>query len=147
VLRPATRSDLDALMALEAACFGDRQFGRDAMLWILADPNAATIVEDRGGIVGSVMVAFDRDACRVLSVAVLPGWRRRGLGRALMQAAEHLARDRGSVEVRLEVGVENAGAIELYKRLGYTIDGVLSAYYSDGVDAYAMHRRLDGGNA
>jgi len=132
---------------LERACFGDRQFGRDSVLWILDNPDAATVVEDRGGIVGSLMVAFDREACRVLSVAVLPGWRRRGLGRALMRAADELARGRGSPEIRLEVGVMNAGAIEFYKRLGYKIDGVLPAYYSDREDAYTMHRPISEGNA
>ncbi len=147
MLRPATRRDLDGLLALEAACFGDRQFGRDAVVWILDDENAATIVEDRGGIVGSVMAAFDREACRVLSVAVLPGWRRRGIGRALMDAVEQLARGRGFPIVRLEVGVRNDGAIEFYKRLGYKIDGVLHGYYSDGEDAHAMRRAIGEGNA
>lgn len=147
MLRPATRRDLDGLLALEAACFGDRRFGRDALVWLLADPNGATLVEDRDGVVASIMIAFEPESCRVLSVAVLPGWRRRGLGRALMRAAENLARDRGSRTICLEVGVRNAGAIEFYKRLGYKIDDLLPAYYTDGEDAYAMRRPLPEGNA
>ena len=146
-MRPATPKDIDGLLMLEAVCFGDRQFGRDFVTWILQSPDAATVVEDRDGIVGSVMVAFDGEETRVLSVAVLPDWRRGGIGRALLQAAERLARGRGCRTIRLEVGVKNAGAIEFYERFGYKIDGVLPAYYGDGEDAYAMHRSLAEGNA
>lgn len=147
MLRPATPGDLEALMALEAECFGDRQFRRDTVAWILDNPDAATIVEDRGGIVGSIMVQFDRDACRILSVAVRPAWRRRGIGGALMEAAERLARGLGSKAVRLEVGTENRAAIQFYKKLGYKIEGLLYGYYRDGEDGYAMHKALGEANA
>ncbi len=143
MLRRATRRDLDALFAVETVCFGDRRYTRETIAWILDDVRAATIVDDRDGIVGSIMVQVERDASRVISVAVLPDWRRQGIGRSLMTAAEEFARGRGAGTIRLEVGVDNAPAVEFYKTLGYRIDGVLPAYYRDGGDGYAMAKRLE----
>lgn len=144
VLRPATHKDLDALLAVEAACFGDRRYSPETVAWILGDPSTATVVDDRGGIVGSISVHLGPDAGRILSVAVLPEWRRKGLGRALMAAAERLAREAGVATIRLEVGVRNRGALQFYRTLGYKIEGVLPAYYRDGEDGYAMAKPLDG---
>ena len=52
-------------------------------------------------------------------VGVVPGERRRGTGRALMDAVHDEARARGVEQVWLEVIVENTQAIALYERLGY----------------------------
>ena len=147
VLRPASRRDLRELMTIETVCFGDRQFGRDALEWVLDNPSAVTFVDDRGAIVGSVMVLFEGDECRILSVAVLPEWRRRGIGRGLMEAAERFARERGAMSMRLEVGTRNDVAIEFYRTLDYKIDGLLAGYYPDGEDAHEMRKRLGQANA
>jgi ribosomal protein S18 acetylase RimI-like enzyme len=52
-------------------------------------------------------------------VGVVPAERRRGTGRALMEAVQDEARRRGVAQVWLEVIVENAGAVALYETLGY----------------------------
>jgi ribosomal protein S18 acetylase RimI-like enzyme len=52
-------------------------------------------------------------------VGVVPGERRHGTGRALMEAIHDQARSRGAEQVWLEVIVENTGALALYEELGY----------------------------
>ncbi len=144
MLRPATPGDLEAIYRIEIACFKERRFRKDHVDWILRNERAATLVEetDGGRLEGAIMLLFEGQSCRVLSVATIPESRRRGVGTQMMQAAEGEARKRGCNRVRLEVSTRNYGAIEFYRRLGYTTDGVLYGYYSWGEDAYSMVRDL-----
>jgi ribosomal protein S18 acetylase RimI-like enzyme len=57
-------------------------------------------------------------------VFVLPEWRNRGVGTALLEAAESAAATRGDRGVSLAVSTGNAAARRLYTRLGYVDAGV-----------------------
>lgn len=141
MLRRATLADFQGIYRIEIACFKERRFRRDHVDWILRNERAATFVEDeRGQLVGAIMLLLEGQVCRVLSIATMPECRRRHLGTELMKAAEAEARRRGCTQVRLEVSTRNYGAIEFYRELGYRTDGVLYGYYSWGEDAYSMVR-------
>ena len=58
-----------------------------------------------------------------LGIGLLPAFRGRGLGAALMRAALHEAVSRGFVRIELTVRAENARAISLYKRFGFAREG------------------------
>lgn len=117
----------------------------DHLDWILKNPRAMTLVEDGGPLMtGALMLLFEARVCRVLSVAVVPEERRRGLGSRMMRAAEEASRERGCTVVRLEVSTQNPGAAEFYRRLGYEVDGILPGYYSWGEDAFSMHKIVSG---
>lgn len=68
-------------------------------------------------------------------ISVSPGWQGRGLGTALLNAAEAWARKRGAPRMQLHVTAANTGAVRLYERLGYDLDSLL------------MDKRLDGPGA
>jgi ribosomal-protein-alanine N-acetyltransferase len=141
LLRTATLADLEGIYRIETACFKQRRFRRDHVDWILRNERALTLVEEDGAhLDGAIMLLFEGQVCRVLSVATMPERRRHGLGTQMMNAAEHEARKRGCAQVRLEVSTRNYGAIEFYRGLGYQTDGVLYGYYSWGEDAYSMVR-------
>jgi GNAT superfamily N-acetyltransferase len=63
--------------------------------------------------------ALAPDALYINAVAVLPEARGRGLGTRLMRHAEVLAREAGRPRTSLIVNDDNAGARQLYQRLGY----------------------------
>ncbi len=142
MLRVATADDLDLLYELEIECFREHRFRKDHVDWILSNEKALTLVEEAkdGRLLAALMLLFEGSACRVLSIAVAPSARRRGIGTKMMEATEAAARERGSNVIRLEVSTGNLGAIEFYRRLGYRTDGVLYGYYSWGEDAYSMTR-------
>ena len=143
MLRPATPEDLDAIYRIEIECFRERRFRRDHVDWILRNERALTLVEENGSdLAGAIMLLFEGQVCRVLSVATMPGHRRKHLGTAMMKAAEEEAAKRGCAQVRLEVSTRNYGAIEFYRGLCYKTDGVLYGYYSWGEDAYSMLRSV-----
>lgn len=79
-----------------------------------------------------------------IGMAVRDDWQGKGVGTALMQAAVDLA-DKWLSLTRLELIVftDNAPAIRLYKKFGFTIEGTQVDYaFRDGryIDAYLMAR-------
>lgn len=74
----------------------------------------------------------------VVSVAVLPDYRQKGIGRALVEESIMGVKLKKSDELYLEVRCSNNEAIKLYEKLGFVIKQRLKAYYRDGEDAYLM---------
>jgi ribosomal-protein-alanine N-acetyltransferase len=73
----------------------------------------------------------------IATIAVLPDFRRLGIGAALLQACEaQIPLNR----IRLCVRPSNEGAIEMYKRFGYARVGEWSRYYQDGESALVMEK-------
>ena len=95
------------------------------------------------GLVG-VYSEPDRDPRgHVISIAVLPEHRRRGIATALMkEALSRMAERYGATECYLEVRVSNKPAISLYEKLGFRKADTIPHYYLDGEDAYLMKKSL-----
>ncbi len=74
----------------------------------------------------------------VVSIAVLPEHRQKGIGSALVEEAIVGVKLKKSDELYLEVRCSNNEAIRLYEKLGFVIKQRLKAYYRDGEDAYLM---------
>ncbi len=95
--------------------------------------------DGREEILGFVVFWLVHDEVHILNIAVAVEWRRRGIGRALMEVAAEEGRSRGARLATLEVRRSNVGAIELYRALGYRQIGMRPNYYSDeGEDAIVM---------
>ena len=94
---------------------------------------------------GYLVVASYVDAWHVMNLAVDPGFRRRGIGRRLL---EHFFTDTADDPARgytLEVRVSNGGAVRLYEELGFVPAGVRRGYYTDNrEDALIMWRDAPG---
>lgn len=94
-------------------------------------------------IVGHVVFWLIHDEVHVLNVACDPDFRRRGVGRMLVEAAEQTGQEKGAILSTLEVRRGNVAAIGLYKGLGYGQVGVRPRYYADnGEDALVMTKTL-----
>ena len=78
----------------------------------------------------------------ILTVAVLPEYRRQGIAREFMRQIEEWARERGASAMMLEVEHTNGSAIELYKSLGYMKISVRMDYYGPGQDAFVMRKEF-----
>lgn len=79
------------------------------------------------------------------NLAVHPACRRRGIGKALLEAVIDQARREGVTRVTLEVRKSNVVAQKLYHSLGFLAKGVRKGYYSDdGEDALVMALDLQG---
>lgn len=76
----------------------------------------------------------------ILTVAVLPDFRRQGIAREFMRQIEEWSKERGASAMMLEVEQSNSAAIELYKSLGYMKISVRMDYYGPGQDAFVMRK-------
>jgi len=147
-VRHATPADLDALVALELGAFRGDRMSRAQYRRHLASPRAAVLVADAPGegLLGSALVFFRAGStlARLYSIAAAPAARGRGIGKALLAAAEDAARARGCRALRLEVRVDNAAAVALYEGAGYRRIGSYAGYYEDGADAWRYEKDLGG---
>jgi ribosomal-protein-alanine acetyltransferase len=101
----------------------------------------------RGGAapVGFAGVWFTRDQLHLVTIAVDPGWQRRGVAALLLLRCVELAEEAALSSIALEVRPANTGAAALYERFGLREVGRLRRYYADtGEDAVLMlSPRLD----
>ena len=95
----------------------------------VSETNATFVAEIAGKLVGMLVTSSDPHPAKIgvmeVDLGVRLDWRRQGVGRALMQAAEELALGRGAHRIQLRVMTHNAPAIALYKSMGYEIEGTL----------------------
>ena len=144
-IAPARPSDLDALVALEEAAFPGDRMSRRALARNIQSQSLGFLVAHEGGhLVGHALIAFRKGSAlaRLYSLAVKPGATGQGLGRKLLAAAERHARRRGAGRLRLEVRADNAAAIRLYDRAGYTRFAQIEDYYEDGEAALRYEKAL-----
>jgi ribosomal protein S18 acetylase RimI-like enzyme len=139
-LESASLRDLGSLRRLEQVCFPKDAWPLLDLIGVLTYPGVVRLkaVTDQqmvGFIAGDIR-RLERVAW-IATVAVLPEFRRRGIGAALLQACEQ----RISVKrIRLCVRHSNAVAIRLYERYGYLKVGEWSRYYQDGESALVMEK-------
>ncbi len=90
--------------------------------------------------VGFIICWIIEEVCDLLSVGVLPEYRREGVGQLLLDYGMTTARDMGAARIMLEVNINNDAAITMYEANGYIRDGVRPAYYNnpDGSRADAL---------
>lgn len=110
---------------------------------------AFLVAESEGRVVGYVICRvevgklYTRNGTgrqgHIVSIAVVPEMRRKGVGTALMlRTMDALYRHYLVDEYYLEVRVSNTSAINLYKKLKFQPIKVIKGYYVDGENAYLM---------
>ena len=140
--RPLRSDDLPAAAALHAACFPDEPWDAAQLRQLLAMPGTRAWLAERGAAAaGLLLLRRAADEAEVLTLAVAPGERRRGLGGALLRQGLAAALAEGARRCFLEVAADNTAAQALYARLGFRPVGRRRDYYRQGADAVVL--RLD----
>lgn len=150
VIRPAEGPERDAAVALWRRCGLTRPWNDAAADFDLARTSGhgeVLVACAADTLAGAVMVGHDGHRGAVYYLAVDPAFRRIGLGRRLLGAAEAWCRARGVPKINLMVRQENAGVFAFYAALGYrdtrtvtlyrTLDDVAAAREADEKAAWA----------
>jgi ribosomal protein S18 acetylase RimI-like enzyme len=130
MIRPFAPGDMAGLDTLWRRCFPDDPPRNAAPVSVReklrVEPGSVLVAEDDGAIVGSIMHGYDGHRGWLWGVAVAPSHRGRGLGAALVAAAEASLAARGCVKINLQVREGNAAVAAFYERLGYAIEPRIS---------------------
>ncbi len=140
-LSAARPADAPALAALHALAFPPgAAWGAEAIAIMLGLPGGFGLWRPGEGF---VLARAAGGEAEVLTLAIAPAARRRGLGRALVARALALAIAPGGADAAfLEVAEDNAAALALYRGCGFREVGRRPRYYADGTAALVMRRDL-----
>jgi len=136
----------EALARLHAACFTTpRPWSAAEFAALLDGPGVFLLTHPQGFALGRALAG----EAELLTLAVDPAARRRGIGRELLAAFEAGARDQRATEAFLEVAADNAAGCALYRAAGYSEAGRRPGYYQapDGakIGALVLRKALTNG--
>ncbi|MDO5448389.1 MAG: ribosomal protein S18-alanine N-acetyltransferase [Clostridia bacterium] len=135
---------IDAVVAVEEVCFA-HPWNREGIESNFNNPDAYFFValDDSGDVIGYIGTYMVRDECFVTNVAVLPEYRKQGVGSALVERATENAKANHATFITLEVRLSNTEAINIYKKYGFESDGIRPKFYRDpDEDALIMTKRF-----
>jgi ribosomal-protein-alanine N-acetyltransferase len=138
----AGRRDAAAIADLHAASF-QRGWGEDEVHRLLVDSNvvAHRILQGQK-LVGFALSRLAAGEAEILSIAIAPHRRGRGLSRPLLDLHLRRLAGLGARALFLEVGESNAAARALYRRAGFYQVGRREGYYQGGTSALVLRRDL-----
>jgi len=145
VIEAASAEQAEVLGALHARAF-DKPWTVAEIAKLMENSAVFALISRNGATMqGFVMAWAAAGDAELLTVAVAPEARRKGVGASLVTSAGVAALVRGAVSMHLEVAEDNTAARALYAKLGYQEAGRRSAYYggpAGSVDAIVMRRTL-----
>lgn len=144
ILRRAELEDIAEMAEIEKLCFADSWSEEAFKEEITENERALYIVAEAEGKVAAyagLWAIFDEG--HITNIAVLPSFRRKGIGRAVVGALLEASEKIGLTAFTLEVRESNLPAQALYHEFGFEAAGIRKGYYSDNREnAIIMWRRL-----
>jgi [ribosomal protein S18]-alanine N-acetyltransferase len=129
-ITPLPPGAAEPLAILHGFCFPEEPWDGAAFERLMALPGAFGCLAWNGETPVGFALARDLGGeTEMLSLGVVPKWRRRGVGRALLGAVIAEAKRRGAASVVLEVAVDNQAACRLYAGAGFVGVGRRPRYY------------------
>jgi len=142
-LRSVQARDLPAIYEIEKISFKEPYPPSFIDTLAYRNPEMFVVAEENGRIVGYVVAMLQGESLgRIVSIAVSPNRRRRGVGSALTLRILEVLKRLGAESVRLEVRRSNIAAQRFYEKLGFKKACVIKNYYRDE-DAYVFVTALE----
>jgi ribosomal-protein-alanine N-acetyltransferase len=146
-------SDLESVVNINRVCLPENYAPYFFLDTFNNLPQTFIVAESEGRVVGYTMCRLEHGLSdvkklrlvkkgHIISVAVMPDFRRMGMGRSLVERVLSALSTLDVNECFLEVRIPNSSAIELYKKLGFEIAKTIQRYYYDGSDAYVMVKQI-----
>ena len=151
-IRPFKSADLKQVMGINQTCLPENYSSGFFLDIFRRFPDSFVVAEESGEIVGYAMCRVEHRfgfgpfgrgrRGHLISIAVLPDFRRRGVATALMNETMKSLTGYNCENMFLEVRVSNVAAVGFYKVLGFGVERMIRHYYADGEGAYLMARKL-----
>lgn len=139
VRRAGWAQDRIALQQVRRIVFIEEQSVPEALEWDALDAAAVHVLALDSGkhAIGTGRLVIEDADSRIGRMAVLPAWRGKGVGRALLQALLCAARDCGAPSVLIHAQMH---ALDFYSRQGFAAEG--ATFMEAGIAHQAMRRAL-----
>lgn len=135
-VRKCAQKDLEKVVDIERKSFKYPYTESTFLHHLLMDPDGFLVAEEERVVVGYVIgIAMGRKGV-VVSLAVSPEFRRKGIGSRLIYEILDCLKSTEEVDVQVRIG--NRSALNFYQSLGFKKEGIIRNYYSDGEDAIIM---------
>jgi len=141
VVRDLEPGDLHWVTRIERRSFSD-PWPKHCFLITIMGGNICWGLFAGGNLIGYLIAMPDRDRIHLANLVIDHPYRRRGLGRMLMQKLYETARLRRWQCITLEVRSSNEAAIAFYEAEGFTQMAVESGYYQGREDALIFNRLI-----
>ncbi|MCM3093795.1 MULTISPECIES: ribosomal protein S18-alanine N-acetyltransferase [unclassified Cytobacillus] len=138
--RLMSEEDIDDVLEIEHKSFAT-PWSREAFFNEITHNQFAlyVVLEEDNKVIGYCGAWIVVDEAHITNVALLPEYRGRKLGEALMRQLMELASEKGAITMTLEVRVSNFTAQSLYRKLGFQNGAIRKNYYTDNQeDALVM---------
>jgi [ribosomal protein S18]-alanine N-acetyltransferase len=144
-LRNNTPEDFDTLHEIDQLCYEDEvaYSKRELRAYLRFRGSECVVAEADGTIAGFCISARQGERGYIVTIDVLPQYRRLHVGSALLAEIERRLTANGVREVALETATDNDSAVAFWKKHGYRSRGVREGYYPNGRDAFSMVKQLD----
>lgn len=144
-LRNNIPEDFDALHEIDQLCYEEEvaYSKRELRAYLRFRGSECVVAEVDGAIAGFCISARQEERGYIVTIDVLPQYRRLHIGTALLHEIEHRLAENGVHEIALETATDNESAVSFWKKHGYRSRGVRESYYPNGRDAFAMVKHLD----
>lgn len=137
-LRESVPDDFEFLAGLEKSCFpAYQQSSRQAIRHSLTSPFQHVVIAmvhtgEKEEPAGSATFFMYARTLRIFSIAVLPRFQHRGIGKHLLHYALNFARSRNIPRISLEVRQDDLKLVQIYKKAGFQVSEDLHDYYAPG---------------
>ncbi len=148
IIRPYNQKDLPSIYEIEKICFSESErYTRQHLemlgefkryFFLVAQENVGSSII--GYCIGVIKSTREGKLGHIISVAVHPNYRRRGIGIGLVKELMRRLKD-AATYFRLEVKMTNNAARKFYCKLGFNYEYILRNYYGKGKDAVVMRMR------
>ena len=138
--RVAEKYDAEGLSIIDEQCFeGAERYDKKSFEQELAENSKHYFVATYDNLViGYVGLQVLGNDLNLVKIAVLPQYRKLGVGFELMQMASNFRKQNNLEQYFLEVRESNQNALKLYQKFGFKQSNIRERYYSDGENAVVM---------
>lgn len=127
MIRQGSIGDFKIIRKIEKSSFRRFAYSDDEIDYMFR--TTSTLIFEDGEPEGYLAYYMDGDECHIESIAVMPRYKRKGIGTLLMQEMENICKKNGKRMIVLEVRERNRSAINFYKKLGFVEHSILKDYY------------------
>jgi ribosomal protein S18 acetylase RimI-like enzyme len=150
IFRTAEEKDLEFISNLSAKTFSRYgQYEKIVPAWFKEPAVITEIITQKNNTLGFAMLVLERRKvfghreAHLLAIGILGEHQRRGVGTALLEHMEKLARKYNAAEMNLWTAVDNEPALSFFHKAGFKIQRFENGYYPKGQAALSMSKRLE----